>query len=123
MSKRTRHGDNSKRMQPVQQQRAAAARLASTAVKAGKRSEMDGKGVAELDYVAKHDGMIRQPALTFTVPAQLRRLRLHGKLIPAKGKPARMVRTLATCSAFSQMATSAARSTWQYPTSSGWRLA
>ena len=39
MSKRTRHGDNSKRMQPVQQQRAAAARLAGSAVKAGKRSD------------------------------------------------------------------------------------
>jgi hypothetical protein len=39
MSKRTRHGDNSKRMQPVQQQRAEAARLANSAGKAGKRSE------------------------------------------------------------------------------------
>jgi len=58
---------------------------------------LDGKGVAELDYVAKHDGMIRQPALTFTVPAQLRRLRLHGKLIPAKGKPQTFDLTWSVC--------------------------
>lgn len=39
MSKRTRHADNSKRQQPVQQQRAEAARLASSQSKSAKRSE------------------------------------------------------------------------------------
>ena len=39
MSKRTRHADNSKRQQPVQQQRAEAARQASGQNKADKRSE------------------------------------------------------------------------------------
>ena len=39
MSKRSRHGDNSKRRQPVQQQRAEAARLAISQAKASKRSD------------------------------------------------------------------------------------
>lgn len=39
MSKRTRYADNSKRKQPVQQQRAEAARLATSQSKAGKRSD------------------------------------------------------------------------------------
>lgn len=39
MSKRTRHADNSKRQQPVQQQRAEAARLATSQNKLGKRSD------------------------------------------------------------------------------------
>lgn len=39
MSKRTRHADNSKRQQPVQQQRAQAARQATSQNKAGKRSD------------------------------------------------------------------------------------
>jgi hypothetical protein len=39
MSKRTRHADNSKRQQPVQQQRAEAARQASSQNKVGKRSD------------------------------------------------------------------------------------
>jgi hypothetical protein len=39
MSKRTRHADNSKRQQPVQQQRAEAARQASGQPKAGKASD------------------------------------------------------------------------------------
>ena len=39
MSKRTRHADNSKRQQPVQQQRAEAARQATSQNKAGKRSD------------------------------------------------------------------------------------
>lgn len=39
MSKRTRHADNSKRQQPVQQQRAEAARLALSQTKAAKRNE------------------------------------------------------------------------------------
>jgi hypothetical protein len=39
MSKRTRKTDNSKRQQPVQQQRAEAARLATGSNKAGKRSD------------------------------------------------------------------------------------
>ena len=39
MSKRTRHGDNSKRQQPVQQQRAEAARLATSKSNVGKRSD------------------------------------------------------------------------------------
>ena len=39
MSKRTRHADNSKRQQPVQQQRAQAARQASGQNKAVKRSD------------------------------------------------------------------------------------
>jgi hypothetical protein len=39
MSKRTRYGDNSKRRQPVQQQRAEAARLAVTQAKAAKRTD------------------------------------------------------------------------------------
>jgi hypothetical protein len=39
MSKRTRHADNSKRQQPIQQQRAQAARQASGQNRAGKRSD------------------------------------------------------------------------------------
>lgn len=39
MSKRTRHADNSKRQQPVQQQRAEAARQAVSQSKAAKRSD------------------------------------------------------------------------------------
>jgi hypothetical protein len=39
MSKRTRHADNSKRQQPVQQQRAEAARLTTGQNKVGKRSD------------------------------------------------------------------------------------
>jgi hypothetical protein len=39
MSKRTRHADNSKRQQPIQQQRAEAARQATSQNKAGKRSD------------------------------------------------------------------------------------
>ena len=39
MSKRTRYADNSKRKQPVQQQRAEAARLAIVQSKAAKRSD------------------------------------------------------------------------------------
>lgn len=39
MSKSTRHADNSKRRQPVQQQRAEAARQALSQSKAGKRSD------------------------------------------------------------------------------------
>lgn len=39
MSKRSRHGDNSKRQQPVQQQRAEAARLATGTAKAPKKSD------------------------------------------------------------------------------------
>lgn len=39
MSKRTRKADNSKRQQPVQQQRAAASRQAVGQNKAGKRSD------------------------------------------------------------------------------------
>ena len=39
MSKRTRHGDNSKRRQPIQQQRAEAARLAIAQSKAAKRTD------------------------------------------------------------------------------------
>jgi hypothetical protein len=39
MSKRTRYGDNSKRMQPVQQQRAEAARLANSQNKGSQRGE------------------------------------------------------------------------------------
>lgn len=39
MSKRTRHGDNSKRQQPVQQQRAEAARLATSSAKGTKRTD------------------------------------------------------------------------------------
>jgi hypothetical protein len=39
MSKRTRYADNSKRRQPVQQQRAEAARQATSQAKAGKRSD------------------------------------------------------------------------------------
>lgn len=39
MSKRTRHADNSKRQQPVQQQRAEAARQATSQTKTGKRSD------------------------------------------------------------------------------------
>ena len=39
MSKRTRYADNSKRRQPVQQQRAEAARLAISQSKAAKRSD------------------------------------------------------------------------------------
>lgn len=39
MSKRSRHGDNSKRQQPVQQQRAEAARLSTAQAKAVKRSD------------------------------------------------------------------------------------
>jgi hypothetical protein len=39
MSKRTRHADNSKRQQPVQQQRAEAARQATSQTKVGKRSD------------------------------------------------------------------------------------
>ncbi len=39
MSKRTRYSDNSKRRQPVQQQRAEAARLSIAQAKAAKRSD------------------------------------------------------------------------------------
>jgi len=39
MSKRSRHADNSKRQQPVQQQRAEAARLATSKANVGKRSD------------------------------------------------------------------------------------
>ena len=39
MSKRTRYADNSKRQQPVQQQRAEAARQATSTNKQGKRSD------------------------------------------------------------------------------------
>jgi hypothetical protein len=39
MSKRTSYSDNSKRRQPVQQQRAEAARQATSQVKAGKRTD------------------------------------------------------------------------------------
>ena len=39
MSKRSRHADNSKRQQPVQQQRAEAARQTTGQPKASKRSE------------------------------------------------------------------------------------
>lgn len=39
MSKSTRHADNSKRRQPVQQQRAEAARQATSQNKVGKRSD------------------------------------------------------------------------------------
>jgi hypothetical protein len=39
MSKHKRHTDNSKRQQPVQQQRAEAARLASSQAKATKREQ------------------------------------------------------------------------------------
>lgn len=39
MSKRTRHADNSKRQQPVQQQRAEAARQAIAQSKSAKRSD------------------------------------------------------------------------------------
>ena len=39
MSKRTRYGDNSRRKQPVQQQRAEAARQTIAQSKAGKRSD------------------------------------------------------------------------------------
>ncbi|GAC1529374.1 MAG: hypothetical protein NVS2B4_07680 [Ramlibacter sp.] len=39
MSKRTRHGDNSKRQQPVQQQRAEASRLATNAKNTPARGE------------------------------------------------------------------------------------
>jgi hypothetical protein len=39
MSKRTRYGDNSKRQQPVQQQRAEAARQATSQSKAAKSSD------------------------------------------------------------------------------------
>ena len=39
MSKRTRHGDNSKRQQPVQQQRAEAARIATSKTSVGKRTD------------------------------------------------------------------------------------
>ena len=39
MSKRTRHADNSKRQQPVQQQRAEAARLTSSQAKAARRDQ------------------------------------------------------------------------------------
>ena len=39
MSKRTRHEDNSKRRQPVQQQRAEAARQAISQARAAKRSD------------------------------------------------------------------------------------
>lgn len=39
MSKRTRYADNSKRQQPVQQQRAEAARQAIAQSKSGKRSD------------------------------------------------------------------------------------
>jgi hypothetical protein len=39
MSKRTRYGDNSKRQQPIQQQRAEAARQATSTAKATKRSD------------------------------------------------------------------------------------
>lgn len=39
MSKRTRYADNSKRQQPVPQQRAQAARQAGSQNKAGKRSD------------------------------------------------------------------------------------
>jgi len=39
MSKRTRYADNSKRQQPVQQQRAEAARQATSKANAGKRSD------------------------------------------------------------------------------------
>lgn len=39
MSKRTRHADNSKRQQPIQQQRAEAARQAVSQNKASKRSD------------------------------------------------------------------------------------
>ncbi|HYF16928.1 MAG TPA: hypothetical protein VEA40_03605 [Ramlibacter sp.] len=39
MSKRTRHSDNSKRQQPVQQQRASAARQTIGQAKAGKRGD------------------------------------------------------------------------------------
>ena len=39
MSKRTRHADNSKRQQPVQQHRAEAARQALGQTKAGKSSD------------------------------------------------------------------------------------
>ena len=39
MSKRTRYADNSKRRQPVQQQRAEAARLSIAQAKAAKRSD------------------------------------------------------------------------------------
>ena len=39
MSKRTRFSDNSKRRQPVQQQRAEAARLVISQAKAAKRSD------------------------------------------------------------------------------------
>lgn len=39
MSKRSRHADNSKRQQPVQQQRAEAARQTTGQAKASKRSD------------------------------------------------------------------------------------
>lgn len=39
MSKRTRHSDNSKRQQPVQQQRAEAARQATSNAKSTKRTD------------------------------------------------------------------------------------
>lgn len=39
MSKRTRHADNSKRQQPIQQQRAEAARQTTSQNKVGKRSD------------------------------------------------------------------------------------
>ena len=39
MSKRSRHADNSKRQQPVQQQRAEAARQSAGQPKASKRSD------------------------------------------------------------------------------------
>lgn len=39
MSKRSRHGDNSKRQQPVQQQRAEAARQSTGLARTGKRSD------------------------------------------------------------------------------------
>jgi hypothetical protein len=39
MSKRTRHADNSKRQQPIQQQRAEAARQATSQNKVGRRSD------------------------------------------------------------------------------------
>ena len=39
MSKRSRYADNSKRRQPVQQQRAEAARLSIAQAKAAKRSD------------------------------------------------------------------------------------
>jgi hypothetical protein len=48
---------------------------------------LDGKAVAKMDFLAKHDGMTREPALKFTVPVKLQKLRLSGKLIAAKGKP------------------------------------